>query len=98
MKDISYLLLAGGRGVRLMPLTANTPKPLVRFGSQGSIIDYTLYNCLVSGGSDVMVLTQYLSEMVDRYIYRNWITAFTNFDRRIVTINPKKLGKKSYTA
>lgn len=96
MKDILYLLLAGGRGQRLMPLTANTPKPLVRFGTQGSIIDYTLYNCLISGGGDVLVLTQYLSGMIDTYINTHWITAFSNKGRKLKAISSQELGSNFY--
>ena len=79
-----------------MPLTASTPKPLVRFGSQGSIIDYTLYNCLDSKASNVLVLTQYLAYMVEKYINNNWTEAFSNTGRRIRSISAKRLGKNSY--
>ncbi len=96
MKDILYLLLAGGRGERLMPLTANRPKPLVRFGSQGRLIDYTLYNCLVSEGGDVMVLTQYMSDMVDNYLSSNWMQAFSRTGRKLKAISSKKLNNGFY--
>ena len=96
MKDILYLLLAGGRGERLMPLTANKPKPLVRFGSQGCLIDYTLYNCLVSEGGDVMVLTQYMSDMVDNYISFNWWQAFSQRGRELRAISSKMLDHGLY--
>ena len=93
MKEILYLLLAGGRGERLMPLTVNRPKPLVRFGSQGCLIDYTLYNCLVSEGGDVVVLTQYMSEMVDNYISTNWVQAFSKTGRNLNAISSRTLDK-----
>ena len=96
MKDILYLLLAGGRGERLMPLTANRPKPLVRFGSQGCLIDYTLYNCLVSEYGDVMVLTQYMSQMVDNYIRSNWMLPFSKNGRKISAISSRALDKGFY--
>ena len=76
--DLMYLILAGGRGERLMPLTENMPKPLVRFGSGGSIIDYTLYNCLASNGGNALVLTQYQAEMVERYLSVYWMHPFVS--------------------
>jgi len=91
MKDILYLLLAGGRGERLMPLTANRPKPLVRFGSQCCLIDYTLYNCLVSEGGDVLVLTQYMSDLVDKYISSNWVKSFAKTGRKLKAISSRAL-------
>lgn len=70
--ELLYILLAGGRGERLKPLTADRPKPLVRFGSEGRLIDYTLNNCLSSGGGDVMVLTQHYPEMMEEYLSNRW--------------------------
>ncbi len=96
MKDILYLLLAGGTGERLMPLTASIPKPLVRFGSQGCLIDYTLYNCLVSEGGDVLVLTQYMSDMVDNYIRAYWMAAFASSGRKLKAISSKRLNNSTY--
>ena len=96
MKDILYLLLAGGRGERLMPLTAKRPKPLVRFGSQGCLIDYTLYNCLLSEAGDVIVLTQYMSDMVDNYVGSKWMQAFLKTGRKIRTISSSALDTGYY--
>ena len=49
MQRILYVIMAGGRGERLRPLTFDRPKPLVRFGATARIIDFTLLNCLASG-------------------------------------------------
>ena len=68
MEEILFLILAGGRGERLKPLTVGVPKPLVRFGISGRIIDFTLYNCLAACEGGIVVLTQYLSDMIDRYL------------------------------
>ena len=66
------LILAGGRGERLQPLTAYRPKPLISFGGIFRIIDFTLSNCLNSALSRVSLLTQYRSEELHDYIRQNW--------------------------
>src|SRR5215831_4971556 len=55
------VILAGGAGSRLSPLTAERAKPAVPFGGRYRIIDFTLSNCLHSGLRQVLVLTQYKS-------------------------------------
>jgi len=55
------IILAGGVGSRLHPLTADRAKPAVPFGGNYRIIDFTLTNCLHSGLRRVLVLTQYKS-------------------------------------
>ncbi|WP_340121002.1 sugar phosphate nucleotidyltransferase [Methylobacter svalbardensis] len=55
------IILAGGMGLRLYPLTADRAKPTVPFGGNYRIIDFTLTNCLHSGLRRVLVLTQYKS-------------------------------------
>ncbi len=76
MEGVLYFILAGGRGERLAPLTDDCPKPLVRFGFSSRIIDFTLYNCLISTGNEVVLLTQHLSEMIEKYVLENWNRAF----------------------
>jgi len=61
MDQVLFVVMAGGRGERLKPLTDTHPKPMIRLGESGRIIDFTLYNCLASGEGNVIVLTQYLS-------------------------------------
>lgn len=70
MERAMYLISAGGRGERLRPLTDSSPKPLVRFGSSGAIIDFTLYNCRSAQAGEVEVLTQYQGEKIKSYIDR----------------------------
>ena len=55
------LILAGGQGFRLRPLTDERAKPAVPFGGKYRIIDFALTNCLHSGLRRVLVLTQYKS-------------------------------------
>ena len=66
------LILAGGRGSRLMHLTKWRSKPAVPFGGAWRLVDFTLSNCLHSGLSRVFVLTQYKSESLTRHIYNAW--------------------------
>ena len=63
MKNTKVLtmVLAGGKGERLFPLTAYRSKPSVPFGANYKIIDFTLMNCVMSGIRSMYVLTQYLS-------------------------------------
>jgi len=65
-------ILAGGKGARLHPLTAARPKPAVSFGGVFRIIDFTLSNCLHSGVSRVIVLTQYRYEQLHSYVRKAW--------------------------
>jgi len=76
MEERLFFILAGGRGERLSPLTDDCPKPLVRFGFSSRIIDFTLYNCLVSAGNEIILLTQHFSEMIEQYILENWKRVF----------------------
>ncbi len=70
--DILTLLLAGGRGERLRPLTERRAKPAVPFGGVYRIIDFTLSNCVNSFFRRVYVLTQYESVSLNRHIRRVW--------------------------
>jgi glucose-1-phosphate adenylyltransferase len=62
------MLLAGGRGVRLGPLTQHSPKPAVSFGGGFRIIDFTLCNCMLSDTQTVGVLSQYLADCLHEHI------------------------------
>ncbi|CAH1193707.1 Glucose-1-phosphate adenylyltransferase [Paenibacillus plantiphilus] len=62
------MLLAGGEGRRLSPLTSNMAKPAVPFGGRCRIIDYTLSNCVNSGIGTIGVLTQYEASSLHRHI------------------------------
>jgi len=72
MKDTVGVLLAGGAGERLYPLTRNRAKPAVFFGGVHRIIDCTLSNCLNSALRRVYVLTQYKSLSLQRHIRYGW--------------------------
>ncbi len=71
-KDTLALILAGGRGSRLGPLTLWRAKPAVPFGGKFRIIDFTLSNCINSGIRRIDVLTQYKSHSLIRHIQQGW--------------------------
>ncbi|MGA9042044.1 MAG: glucose-1-phosphate adenylyltransferase [Terriglobales bacterium] len=72
MKDTLGVLLAGGAGERLYPLTRDRAKPAVTFGGQYRIIDITLSNCVNSDLRKVYILTQYKALSLNRHIREGW--------------------------
>ncbi len=73
MRDsVMAVILAGGKGARLEPLTRDRAKPAVPFGGAYRIIDFTLSNCLNSGIRKLLILTQYKAMSLDRHINMGW--------------------------
>ena len=72
MTKVVTMLLAGGRGERLYPLTRDRAKPAVPFGAIYRIIDFTLSNCLNSEIRHIYILTQYKSTSLHRHIQLGW--------------------------
>ena len=72
MKNVLAIVLAGGKGSRLEPLTRDRAKPAVPFGGAYRIIDFTLSNCINSGLRKMLVLTQYKAMSLDRHINLGW--------------------------
>ena len=72
MRDILTVILAGGRGSRLEPLTRDRAKPAVPFGGLYRIIDFVLSNCLNSQMRRLLLLTQYKAQSLDRHINLAW--------------------------
>ena len=68
MRHVLTVILAGGRGTRLEPLTRDRAKPAVPFGGSYRIIDFSLSNCINSGMRKILVLTQYKAMSLDRHI------------------------------
>src|SRR3954470_5799179 len=66
------IVLAGGEGKRLMPLTADRAKPAVPFGGIYRLIDFVLSNLVNGGYRRIVVLTQYKSHSLDRHIATTW--------------------------
>jgi glucose-1-phosphate adenylyltransferase len=70
--DVLGIVLAGGEGKRLMPLTADRAKPAVPFGGVHRLVDFVLSNLVHGGVRRVCVLTQYKSHSLDRHISTTW--------------------------
>ncbi|MEI5582329.1 MULTISPECIES: glucose-1-phosphate adenylyltransferase [unclassified Agromyces] len=71
-RKIFGIVLAGGEGKRLMPLTEDRAKPSVPFGGQYRLIDFALSNLVNSGLRQIVVLTQYKSHSLDRHVSQTW--------------------------
>ena len=96
--DTLVVLLAGGQGERLSPLTADRSKPAVPFGGVFRIIDFTLSNCLNSGLRRIYVLTQYKSGSVERHIQLGWDTLFSSeLGEWVYSVPPQlRVGQRWY--
>src|SRR6516164_9424005 len=84
MKEVLSLILGGGRGTRLFPLTMLRSKPAVPIAGKYRLIDIPISNCLNSGVNRIYVLTQFLSVSLHRHIANTY--KFDNFDRGFVEI------------
>ncbi len=76
MKNVLAVILAGGKGTRLEPLTRDRAKPAVPFGGLYRIIDFTLSNCLNSDFRRILLFTQYKAMSLDRHINQGWRSYF----------------------
>jgi len=90
MGDILTMVLAGGKGERLSPLTLHRAKPAVPFGGKYRIIDFTLSNCLNSGLRRIAVLIQYKSHSLDRHIRTGWSILNPELGEFIASIPPQQ--------
>ncbi len=72
MNNTLAVVLAGGKGSRLEPLTRDRAKPAVPFGGSYRIVDFSLSNCINSGMRKILVLTQYKAMSLDRHINLGW--------------------------
>ena len=89
LKNTLTMILAGGQGERLYPLTRNQAKPAVPFGGLYRIIDFTLSNCLNSGLRRIFVLTQYMSNSLDRHLQQGWSIFNPDLGEFIFAIPPQ---------
>lgn len=90
MKNVLTLILAGGKGTRLDPLTRDRAKPAVPFGGLYRIIDFTLSNCINSNLRKVLVLTQYKARSLDRHIAAGWGFLSRELDEYIEVLPPQQ--------
>jgi glucose-1-phosphate adenylyltransferase len=88
VEGILTILLAGGAGERLAPLTRDQPKPMMPFGGVYRLIDLTLSNCLNSGLSKIYVLTQYKALSLNRHIRQVWNILSPELGQFIETVPP----------
>jgi glucose-1-phosphate adenylyltransferase len=90
MRNLLAILLAGGAGERLAPLTLNTAKPAVLFGGTYRLIDFTLSNCINSGIRRVFVLTQHKALELTRHIREGWNIFTGELNEFIEALPPMK--------
>lgn len=89
-QDTLTILLAGGTGSRLFPLTAERAKPAVPFGGKYRVVDFTLSNCLHSGLRRVLVLTQYKSHSLQKHLRDGW-SIFNSECGEFITMVPPQM-------
>jgi glucose-1-phosphate adenylyltransferase len=89
-RDVLAIVLAGGRGSRLEPLTRDRAKPAVPFGGIYRIIDFTLSSCINSDIRKVLVLTQYKATSLNRHIDQGWKFLSRELDEYIEVIPPQQ--------
>ena len=96
-KTIS-IILAGGIGSRLFPLTADRAKPAVPFGGRYRIIDFTLSNCLHSDLRRILVLTQYKSHSLQKHLRDGWSIYNSELGEYITPVPPQmRTGESWYS-
>ena len=90
LRDTVTMLLAGGQGQRLSPLTKYRSKPAVPFGGKYRIIDFALSNCLNSGLRKIYVLTQYKSDSLIQHLYEAWSIFNPELGEFIYSVPPQR--------
>ena len=86
------VILAGGEGSRLGVLTEKRAKPAVPFAGKYRIIDFTLSNCVNSGISDVMILTQYRPHSLNELLAQGYEDAYRQFVEPVVGASGERVG------
>ncbi len=95
--SILAMILAGGKGERLHPLTIHRAKPAVPFGGIYRIIDFTLSNCINSGIRKIAVLPQYKSLSLDKHLRMAWNLFSGELNEYIISVPPQqRVGEKWY--
>jgi glucose-1-phosphate adenylyltransferase len=95
--DVLVIVLAGGAGERLAPLTNDRAKPAVYFGGPYRIIDFVLSNCINSGLRHIFIATQYKSLSLNRHIRQGWTVVSEELGEFIEILPPqKRVGEHWY--
>ncbi len=90
LRDTVTMILAGGQGERLNPLTSFRSKPAVPFGGKYRIVDFALSNCLNSGLRRIYILVQYKSDSINQHISEAWSIFNPELGEFIYTIPPQR--------
>jgi len=97
LDDSLVIVLAGGAGERLFPLTKERAKPAVYFGGPYRIIDFVLSNCINSGLRRIFIATQYKSLSLNRHIRMGWSVVSEELGEFIEILPPqKRIGEQWY--
>jgi glucose-1-phosphate adenylyltransferase len=97
LDDVVVMVLAGGVGERLYPLTKERAKPAVYFGGPYRIIDFTLSNCINSGLRRVFIALQYKSLSLSRHIRMGWSVVADELGEFVEILSPqKRVGEHWY--
>ncbi len=97
LDDILVMVLAGGVGERLYPLTRERAKPAVYFGGPYRIIDFTLSNCINSGLRHIFIALQYKSLSLSRHLRMGWSVVADELGEFIEILSPqKRVGEHWY--
>ncbi len=86
------VILAAGRGKRMMPLTTDTPKPLLKVAGK-TLLDHTI-GLLPTEVTEIVVVVNYLGEQIVEYIKKNYPMVFTRFGPRLLTAAERKVSRQ----
>ena len=96
LRDTVTMVLAGGVGERLKPLTNQRSKPAVPFGGKYRIIDFALSNCLNSGLRKIYILIQYKSDSLNQHIFEAWSIFNPELGEYIYSVPPQRKMTKDW--
>jgi glucose-1-phosphate adenylyltransferase len=97
LRDVVAVLLAGGAGERLYPLTRDRAKPAVSFGGPYRIVDFTMSNCINSGLRKIFIATQYKAQSLNRHVRMGWNAVNTELGEFVEILPPqKRVGENWY--
>jgi glucose-1-phosphate adenylyltransferase len=97
LDDVLVMVLAGGAGERLYPLTKERAKPAVYFGGPYRIIDFTLSNCINSGLRRIFIALQYKSLSLSRHLRMGWSVVADELGEFVEILSPqKRVGEHWY--
>ena len=97
LDDVVVMVLAGGVGERLYPLTRERAKPAVYFGGPYRIIDFTLSNCINSGLRKIFIALQYKSLSLTRHLRMGWNVVAEELGEFVEVLHPqKRVGEHWY--